>query len=470
MKYLRPVTFVTAVFVLLLPSLLSLGSDPDLWFHVRLGLDYLRLGGFPSHDIYSFGQLRSVPINLAWLSEILFAAVYNTCGRAGLLALKDGIFLLFTVVLIYLAVREYRNYGAVLFLLLFFQPFITPFFNLRTATLGFLFFVLSLLVLEMAKEKGWRCLLPLPVMMLLWTNLHGSFLPGFVLIAFRALWLSNEDASRFPLFRVAVILSSCFAVTFINPEGINLHIYAVQQLIYGQHLHVSEWSRLDIDRLPWFLIIAFIPLLLLSIGGKAENRFFFLLFLLAGFAGCFAVRLSGAFAISGFLVSCSLLKTSKLSLLFEKLNTRSALCIFCLVVAFLNVPDALKGGSRTVGFPSGDEAFYPVEAVGYLRSHFSSGNVALPFFWGGYVLWSLGPDFKVSADGRNISVYDLHYFAKTARGYRKANLPDFLASSAPAGFILIQKDSSLQSVVIRDGRWTQIYSDETAVLFQRTAA
>lgn len=467
MKYLKAIAFCTAVLVLLLPSLLFLKADPDLWFHVRLGLDYLRMGALPSHDIYSFGQLRPLPINLAWLSELLFGAVYEAFGPAGLLVLKDSIFLLFTLFLMYLAAREYSNYGGVLLLLLFFQPFITPFFNLRTAAVGFLFFILSLLILEMAAKRGWKYLLPLPLMLLFWTNLHGSFLPGLALIAFRALWLSREDRVLLPLSRVAAVLAACFAVTFINPEGAHLHLYAIEQLVSGQHVHVSEWSRLDIERLPWFLIIVFIPLFLLALGGKVENRFFFLLFLAAGFAGCFAVRFSGAFAILGFLLSCGLLKTSRLCSLIEKLNTLPALCIFLLFLALLNVPTAVEESKSAIDFPSGDRSFYPVAAAEFLRAHFHSGNIAVPFFWGGYVLWSLGPDFRVSVDGRNISVYEPEYFERAARGYKEANLSDFLASTTPADFILIERDSPMCAVVVDDGRWRQLYSDGTAVLFVR---
>ncbi len=63
------------------------GTDPDLWGHVRFGLDFLRNRALPSVDPYSFTQDRPW-VNHEWLSEALMAAAFALCGTAGLVILK----------------------------------------------------------------------------------------------------------------------------------------------------------------------------------------------------------------------------------------------------------------------------------------------------------------------------------------------------------------------------------------------
>ncbi len=61
--------------------------DPDLWGHVRFGLDLLAMGRLTAVDPYSFTQ--DVPwINHEWLSELLFALAFREGGVVGLLLLK----------------------------------------------------------------------------------------------------------------------------------------------------------------------------------------------------------------------------------------------------------------------------------------------------------------------------------------------------------------------------------------------
>ena len=54
------------------------------------------------------------------------------------------------------------------------------------------------------------------------------------------------------------------------------------------------------------------------------------------------------------------------------------------------------------------EPFYfpfPARAVALLKQSGIRGNMAVPFDWGEYVIWHLGPGIKVSVDGRRETVY-----------------------------------------------------------------
>ena len=46
-----------------------------------------------------------------------------------------------------------------------------------------------------------------------------------------------------------------------------------------------------------------------------------------------------------------------------------------------------------------EDAFYPRQAVAFLKTHPSSGNLCSTYNWGGYLIWKL-PEKKVCIDGR----------------------------------------------------------------------
>src|SRR5262245_51655817 len=68
-------------------ALLKTEADPDLWGHVRFGLDTLSTGRLTAIDPYSYTS--DIPwLNHEWLSEVIMGAAYRTFGSGGLVAVK----------------------------------------------------------------------------------------------------------------------------------------------------------------------------------------------------------------------------------------------------------------------------------------------------------------------------------------------------------------------------------------------
>jgi hypothetical protein len=63
-------------------------TDPDLWGHVRFGLDWLGTRELPVQDPYSYTQDRPW-VNHEWLSEAATGAAYQLGGTGGLVTLKS---------------------------------------------------------------------------------------------------------------------------------------------------------------------------------------------------------------------------------------------------------------------------------------------------------------------------------------------------------------------------------------------
>ena len=63
-------------------------ADPDLWGHLRFGLDIVQTGAIAQKDVYSYRTGTQPWINHEWLSEVIFAWLYDLAGPAGLVAFK----------------------------------------------------------------------------------------------------------------------------------------------------------------------------------------------------------------------------------------------------------------------------------------------------------------------------------------------------------------------------------------------
>jgi hypothetical protein len=112
-------------------------------------------------------------------------------------------------------------------------------------------------------------------------------------------------------------------------------------------------------------------------------------------------------------------------------------------------------------------AAYPVRAIEVVRRLDAPANLALPFNWGEYAIWQLGPRVRVSMDGRRETVYpDDHYrphldFEAGRRDW--ATVVDNPATD----LVLVPEGSALANLMDLHPGWRPAYRDKMAVLFAR---
>jgi len=90
---------------------------------------------------------------------------------------------------------------------------------------------------ECLKRTRW---LLLPAMMVLWVNLHGGFLLGFLIIGiFGAAALLRRDWAGFRIYSFAA--AGCFIAIFINPLGWHIHDGVAATLGHFVQAYITEW-------------------------------------------------------------------------------------------------------------------------------------------------------------------------------------------------------------------------------------
>ena len=73
-------------------------ADPDLWGHLRFGLDSLTTGHIVRPDTYSYVTGDQTWVNHEWFAEAIAALAYTAAGAPGLVGLKILLLLLVAAV------------------------------------------------------------------------------------------------------------------------------------------------------------------------------------------------------------------------------------------------------------------------------------------------------------------------------------------------------------------------------------
>ena len=236
----RLLAFVSAAFVCTHARV-----DPDLWGHVRFGLDTLRDRRLASIDPYSFTQ--DIPwVNHEWLSEVAQAVAYRAAGVFGLIALKT-ILLGAAVALLALGIRRAVEPYRWLLLAAGIVSLAPAAYTMRPQ----LWTLLGIPALWWALQER-RRLVWIPAIFALWVNLHGGWIVG---IGVASLWLAGRfvdgraDHSDRPLRETAADLvptaaaiAAGVAATLINPYGWRMWMFLLSTVRVTRN--ITEWRPL----------------------------------------------------------------------------------------------------------------------------------------------------------------------------------------------------------------------------------
>jgi hypothetical protein len=215
--------------------------DPDVWWHLRLGNDFIAQRSLATPPWSSFATESWVPTEP--LPEVLEAFVQRGFGYAGVAWLYG-----LGAVLVVLTVQATnRREAAPLPATVATAVFLLPAYGSITPRPQLVSFVLLSVVLAAwlqtdrdLKPRWW--LVPLS---LVWSLCHGFWFIGaaygFVFVAGIAL---SRRADLRTLGRLALVPVGCFLVVLLNPAG--LRVITAPLRVGATHGYISEWQRTDL--------------------------------------------------------------------------------------------------------------------------------------------------------------------------------------------------------------------------------
>jgi hypothetical protein len=470
---------------LLLRGARMFAHDGDGARHIRLGREILDGGQVLRADVLSHTRAGDPIVLHEWLSEVALAGADIAAGLPGVAVLAA---LLFTVAVwgVYRSAEELGAprplaLGACLLALLLHAIHLLPRPHLFTTALAAVY---MLLLLRFARTDRWSVLLPLPLLMVAWANLHGGFLLGFVLIgAFLAgalLGSSELAAGRRAARPLGVVLVACVAASLVTPHGFELWTYTTGHLGTDDFLLsvTEEFRSIDFHQGYGraFLVVLFAgPGLWMT--GRVRVSWLgaglYLFFAASALHSARNIPLSALATLPWLAVwaqealeSGGGAATSLLARLRRMDRDDRSLRPWGWALAGIGlVAWALGPGAARYQF---DPAVFPVRAVERLDGIGTSGHVFNQMHWGGYLLYA-APEIPVFIDGQTD-----FYGEELAREYLvavngQAGWRDVLDRHG-VEWTLIGARQPLVQLLALDREWSPVYTDRVAVVYRRDAA
>jgi hypothetical protein len=453
-----PISFAAVYYLLNAPLLLG---HYDLGWHLAAG-DLIRdRGNIPFQDPWSFTSGNKQWYNLSWLWDVIASLVFQyanfsglilfvvVCGAviAGLLTsacLSSGAsaiavcIAVFSACLLYPAFATYPNI------------YLTASPNTATMLFCVMFYAECL--------KATRRFL-LPVMMVLWANLHGGFLLGFLIIGvFCGVALLKRDWANFKILGLVGI--GCFIATFINPLG--WHIYEGVATTLGHFVQgeITEWwSYFANVTMPGSIagivyILVFVALELRYRGvGPIEARLLSWLFL---FLGLYQYRYMSFF----FLFS-----TVPLALHLDRLLptqpdiTKIRRSLFAAGIAgACALPMFYMQIDPAIGLPQ----MLSEQDVLYLQTHYPHARLLNHWNNGGILIFRTRGSIPVFVDGRAATAYpdDLlrDYFKLTEWEVNETDWDTVLEKYQIDAVLWVKAHDGLRRFLVEKRGWKEAYA------------
>lgn len=461
-------------------------ADPDLWGHVRFGLDTLRAGQIVRSDPYSYLTAGQRWVNHEWLSEAIQAASYKLAGTAGVIALNLGLALL-TVGLLYwrLVARGMGAWRAALVMAGFAWMLRPGVLNARPQVWTYLMMtalVLAIEGVEWASKNRDRSIPSLQVaaVLALWANLHGGVLAGVGLVGLWGAARLGEAALMRRSWRgeggVILTLALLPLALLLNPYGAGLAAFLLRTATVARP-EIADWEPVTLAD-PWgqgwlagvavtALAVAFsrrplrlpllLPLVALALLPVMSIRHIPL------FAVAAPALAAGQFAGAWVRLADWVARRVGDSSGFR--DRTGQLRAILLVAAAIIVGLAAPRLREIVIDPA--VADFPVKAVAVMKAAGVEGNLAVEFNWGEYVIWHLGPQVKVSVDGRRETVYSDAVYRENLDWMLGEGKWDRLVERPETDTALVDRARPVYELMrVKDG-WALAYEDEAAALFVR---
>jgi hypothetical protein len=397
-------------------------DDYDLWWQLRAGRWMAEHGGPPRTEVFTHTRQGIPWVDTEWGAEILLYLVMRVAGAPGLISLV-GILAAVAACCLVLASRDEGAGPAAAGLAAAGALFLVHFRLYPRAEL-FTFLSLSVLLLLLGRwRRGARwSLVGIPVLFLVWGNVHPGVLSGGLVLA---CYVTGEALARFmppragdadgrrPLGPLFAASSVAALALLANPYGFRAPLEWLRLAGSEANRYVLEWApptheifthRAFVQgyRVWTAILVLSLPILWIRrrLGGAlAAGALLPLAMRSVRVIAAYGIATAPAMAVSldGWIALAARRRAAKA-------ETPAAVTVASLLVlvALLVVQGSFyrwEGETRRFGFGMNLQD-YPVQALNFLRANDIRGTVYNEYRWGGWLGWVDG--MKVFEDGRTI--------------------------------------------------------------------
>lgn len=464
------------IFAASIPLSTNAVTDPDIGWHLMTGRWIVEHGAVPQTDPFSAHGQGKPWVAYSWLFEITLYGLYAAMGLSGFIVLT--LLLVISISLALMSVIRLVNPEPAVIvgmtsigLLAMSQLLQTP----RPWLFTIFFFTLEIRCLLKSRQTGdIMHLMGLPLIFLLWANLHIQFIYGLYLLGLylfepwltgrlrRFGWAPTTPGHDANTWRIALI---CVLATWVTPYHLKLYLTVMELMRQtGVYQSISEMKAMDFrSAADWFVLLVSLGVSYL-IGEGKERRLLILLLLATGlFLGFRSSREVWFLVVPAVVVIAGRLPHSTPAATGSFTPPQIAVAVMATVLFGCHLartrhldPDGLEEALREN---------YPVTAIYVADLKGLPGPLYNDYDWGGFLIWNL-PRLPVSMDGRA----NLHGDERIERSSRTWNgKSDWMDDPdlKQASLVIGNRDKPLSSLLRQDNKYKVVYEDNTAILFQR---
>ncbi len=486
-------------------------KDLDLWLHLKMGQYISEHKIIPAHDILSCSIAGKPWVNHEWLFQVIIYQVWHLSGFDGLIRMQMGVVFLTLLILLFLGYSRNRQFLSALFLLLTLFIYQSR-FTIRPDIFSLLFFVSFIWILAWFVERRWS-LWVLVIIQILWTNIHGFFFFGPLIVMIGL--LSEFIKRRLPLpwewnsvgrlndgeyLRLKKLLPLLLLACCVNPLTFQGAWYPLGILFGLGHessrvffSHITELQRPITAATLWTTHNgAYKAMILLSAIGLFLNRrrvdintvFIWVIFLLFSLV---AVRNVVFFAMAAYIVfMANIIVLNWQDIIPFRFSSDKFKHITGIFFTGILIFWVLHSGTKIAAngyfdfdtyerkseFWGVSERSFPYHAVDFLVKNKIKGNFFNDFNSGAYLIGRCYPDIKVYMDGRTEEYggdfFEQHYQKIWHDGDQKLFLSD-AAKYNLTGAFLNNNNQLIPPKVLKMfyemPDWKVVYFDYDAVIF-----
>ena len=473
---IRDVLFISIFISVLMMGQRMLNLDGDLPRHLLLGEYIFEHRIIPTTELFIYPYLGQVFVPHEWLTNVILHILYSKWQLAGVI-LFSALLLSSTFTILYDRVSKTSDLRLPTLVLVAWGAGATSVnWAARPHIVSMFLLVIWLIWVDDLRRnenlKIWR----FPVLMLIWSNLHGEFIAGIlVLIAYAAGWTLDYVIDR-PNANLRIgkktwlaLILSIFA-SLANPGGIGPWV-VILGFQNNQYLisHIAETNPPIIQNADLHVFWGLLIMSIFLLGIKKVNIPTGKVFLLTGFSlmGLAAIRNIHLYGIvAPFVLSETLVETRNVPLLaklesgIRTVETRIN-GIFWITLSTIVLVSIVLLDNTFRGWYQFKEPTFPIQAVEWLKGNPQQGNMFNDLNWGGYISLQLWPAQRPFIDSLADTTGDVTRKYETvitlSDGWEE------IIQMYDIAQIIVPTQSALARELISQG-WKIVYQDEVAII------
>ncbi len=437
--YILPLLFL--LFITLITTF-KISGDDDLFWHLQVGKYITANNVIPSTDVFGFVTAGQEWIPFEWGFDALAYNIYSISGYTGLSIFRTLIFVCIFFLLFRLSLKLRLEQSITFFVLILLTAAFFERFLIKPQIISYLFTTILLYILlsySTVKREGSRLVYFLPLIFLIWANMHMGVLSGIVIFTIFVIteavgllkpqFLLNKEnpSTRIQFFKLVMLYAASVLVLLMNPQGMGTYTYVYSHLQMKMMEDVFEW-RSPFDKMFEGTIYVYVYYIYLIAALTTLYYAFKRKDLLSGIVilvfAIFSTR-TARFSIDFMLVSSPFVIIALnyfISNTPQRKNKSAGNILLgrflpLILSAVMLAGIVLLPGSnlysifsydRITGFGV-DENAYPVKAVQFIKQNSIADSKSKPFNTydcGGYLIWEIsGAKNFIDSRGLNDEIY-----------------------------------------------------------------